>query len=268
MRTEALILASLGDVSFDRGDLRQAQHLYESSLVGARESRDSFLEVYALIALTNLYRLDQAWEQAHSLLNEADRLSRAADSGYARGLVELCRGMLCSEENRNEQAISSLKIAINLLRDAGGRRELARATLWYAHALFRAGTKEAAFDRLWAAIDMCRDLAHSHLLVADGSRMLDLLEQARSVGGEDNEMLDDLLLRISQFTLESIHPQMVGREVTPPRLEIRALGEGTVSVNGESIAHTAWGGPLVKQLFFFLLENQRARREVIRCRRV
>jgi two-component SAPR family response regulator len=76
-------------------------------------------------------------------------------------------------------------------------------------------------------------------------------------------MLDDLLLRISQFTLESIHPQMVGREVTPPRLEIRALGEGTVSVNGESIAHTAWGGPLVKQLFFFLLENQRARREVI-----
>ena len=265
VRTEALILASLGDVSFDRGDLRQAQHLYEASLAGARESRDSFLEVYALIALTNLYRLDQAWEQAHSLLYEADRLSKAADSGYARGLVELCRGMLCSEENRTEEAISSLKIAINLLRDAGGRRELARATLWHAHALFRAGTKEAAFDRLWAAIDMCRDLAQSHLLVADGSRMLGLLEQARSVGGEDNEMLDDLLLRISQFTLESIHRPgvMVGREVTPPRFEIRALGEGTVSVNGESIAHTAWGGPLVKQLFFFLLENQRARREVI-----
>ena len=263
VRIEALILASLGDVSFDRGDLRETQRLYEASLSGARESRDSFLEVYALIALTNLYRIDQAWEQAHSLLSEADRLCRAADSGYTRGLIELCRGMLCCEENRSEEAISSLKSAINLLRDAGGRRELAKATLWYAHALFRAGNKEEAFSRLWAAIDMCRDLAHSHLLVADGSRMLGLLEEARSIGGADNEMFDDLLLRISQFTLESIHPQMVGRKVTPPRLEIRALGEGTVSINGEPIPHTAWGGPLVKELFFFLLENQRARREVI-----
>lgn len=265
VRTEALILASLGDVSFDKGDLREAQRLYEASLAGARESRDSFLEVYALIALTNLYRLDQAWEQAHSLLKEADRLSRAADSGYARGLVELCRGMLCSEENRGEEAISALNSAINLLHEAGGRRELARATLWYAYALFRDGTKEEAFVRLSAAIEMCRNLAHSHLLVADGSRMLGLLKEARSGGGVDNEMLDDLLLRINQFTLETIRPPGVisGREVTPPRLEIRALGEGTVSVNGEAIAHTAWGGPLVKELFFFVLENQRARREVI-----
>jgi DNA-binding SARP family transcriptional activator len=265
MRTEALVLASLGDVSFDRSDLREAQGLYEASLARARESRDSFFEVYALISLTNLYRIDQAWEQAHSLLNEADSLSKSEKSGYTRGLVELCRGMLFSEENRSDDAISSLKSAMKLLRDAGGRRELAKATLWYAHALFRAGTKEEAFGHLQAAIDMCRDLAHSHLLVVDGSRMLGLLEEAKSIDGADDEMFNDLLLRISQFTLETIHRPgvVVDRKVTPPRLEIRAFGEGTVSVNGEPIPHTAWGGPLVKELFFFLLENQRARREVI-----
>jgi two-component SAPR family response regulator len=55
----------------------------------------------------------------------------------------------------------------------------------------------------------------------------------------------------------------VPRKVSPPRLEVRTFGEATVLVDGRAISKSEWGGPLVKELFFFLLERGEARREVI-----
>ena len=34
-------------------------------------------------------------------------------------------------------------------------------------------------------------------------------------------------------------------------------------MNGEAIVHAAWKGPLVKELFFYLLENEPVRREIV-----
>jgi DNA-binding SARP family transcriptional activator len=95
--------------------------------------------------------------------------------------------------------------------------------------------------------------------------MLPFLEQARQIDTNHGPALEALLTRIHQFTLSL--PSRAGeaprRELQPPRLEICALGQETVKVDGKLIPHTAWGGPLVRELFFYLLERGPVRREII-----
>jgi two-component SAPR family response regulator len=77
--------------------------------------------------------------------------------------------------------------------------------------------------------------------------------------------IDALLTRVHQFVLALPHVggESPARALPPPRLEVCALGEDTVKVGGVPIPHTAWGGPLVRELFFYLLEHRPARREAV-----
>jgi DNA-binding SARP family transcriptional activator len=155
--------------------------------------------------------------------------------------------------------------ASSLFRAAGVQRDLARAELWQARALLESGSQERAFETLGSALNLTEQIAHPHLLVVDGSQMLSLLQEASAAEVEQAEMLDRLLLRISQFTLSVARRPHddIPRVVLPPRLEVRALGSSQVLVNGEAIPNKAWGGPLVRDLFFYLADRELARREVV-----
>ncbi|MFQ5921835.1 MAG: tetratricopeptide repeat protein [Anaerolineales bacterium] len=262
---EGAILASLGDVHSDLGNLREARKLYHTSLERARESRENFLEVYIHCALANLFRVDHAWEQAHALLDHASTSLGAADGGYLNGLIALFRGMILTDQGRAPEAVESLSQANSLLRAAGAQRDLARAELWQAHALLESGSQERAFETLGSALKLTEQIAHPHLLVVDGSQMLSLLQEARAAEVEQSETLDRLLTRISQFTLSVARRPHddIPRVVSPPRLEVRALGSSLVLVNGKAIPNKAWGGPLVRDLFFYLADRERAKREII-----
>ncbi|MGD8732679.1 MAG: BTAD domain-containing putative transcriptional regulator, partial [Anaerolineales bacterium] len=153
--------------------------------------------------------------------------------------------------------------ATSKLAEAGAQRELARAYLWHANTLFHLEQHEPAYAQLETAIELTRVIKHPHLLVVDGSRMTDLLEGARSETGIEG--LDKLLLRTHQFNLAAIRdkPGAASPDVAPPVLEVVALGAEVVKVSGKAIVHAAWKGPLVKELFFYLLENEPVRREII-----
>ena len=264
-RTEAAILSSLGDVHFELGQIREARQLFEQGLEKARSSGDTFLEVYALCSLGNLYRADQAWEQAHALIDQADSVLGDSGAGYQEGIVCLYRGMILCDESRQNAAIKFLERAQRLLWDSGAQRELAKATLWLARAHFQSGSKQVAYQRLEEAIALSEEIARPHLLVVDGSQMLSLIQEARSDEALDPETMDHLLTRISQYTLQASRRPRAGapRAVSPPRLELRTFGEATVLIDGTAISKSGWGGPLVKELFFFLLERGETRREVI-----
>jgi DNA-binding SARP family transcriptional activator len=158
-----------------------------------------------------------------------------------------------------------LEASVHALAAAGARRELAKARLWLAYALYSDGDMDRADAALGQAVDLCAEIAHPHLLVPDGRRMVPFLEQARRLDAGHAAAIDALLTRIHQFTLSL--PARAGeapaRELAPPRLEVSALGQASVKVDGKAIPHAAWGGPLVRELFFYLLERGPARREVI-----
>ena len=262
-RTEALILASLGDLHADIREVGEAQLYYEASLEGVRVANDQVLEVYNLCALANLYRVDQAWEHALSLLAQADHLVGSEESGYLPGLVALSRGMVHHDQSQLKQASKALEAAIRMLTDAGEQRELIKARLWQANTLFRLERLDEACAQLNMAMQLSREIKHPHLLVVDGSRMIPFLERAKVEGGIDG--VDQLLIRIHQFNLSTVREAVstISPTVTAPVVEVYTLGEATVKVDGKAIAHTEWKGPLVKELFFYLLESEPVRREVI-----
>jgi two-component system LytT family response regulator len=122
---------------------------------------------------------------------------------------------------------------------------------------------EDAYVELQLAIDLAREIKHPHLLVVDASRMVDFLEQAND--RVEHEGLDQLLQRVRQFkpSIAEEMPTAPVPEERAPVIEVKALGSDSVRVDGETIVHTHWKGPLVKELFFYLLENEPVRREVI-----
>jgi len=264
-RTEALALASLGDIHADLGNSRQAQRTYQESLEGARAVRDTVLEIYVLCALASLHRADRAWEQAHAWLDEASRVRIPAGPSYLRGLIAFHRGAVWLDQSDHGRAVASLAEAVASLESAGARRELARAQLWTAQALFQLGDALQAVATLGTALDLCEEIAHPHLLVVDGRRMIPLLEEARRRDKNRREALDRVLTRIHQLSLSTLRTpgEESRREVQHPKVEICALGEATVKLDGLAISHLTWGGPLVKELFFYLVDQGPVRREEI-----
>lgn len=263
LHTEAIVLISLGDLYADLRDAGAAQEHFQAGLDGARATKDVFLEVYCLCALANLYRVDRAWEHSGSLLGEASALSGEEGSGYLQGFVALTRGMLSHDQNRLEEADRALQDAIRKLARAGAQRDLARAYLWGADTLYRMKQLDGAYEQLERAIRLTKEINHPHLLVVDGSLMTAFLDRAKTESGIDG--LDQLFFRIRQFNLETVREKAssAAAVVPQPVVEVVTLGADVVKVNGKPIAHTAWKGPLVKELFFYLLEKQPVRREVV-----
>jgi ATP/maltotriose-dependent transcriptional regulator MalT len=261
--TEALVLASLGDIHFELGNIELAHDQFQGSLTGAKEDQDLALQVYVQCALANLHRVDKAWDQSHALLEEAEEISSSRQSGYLQGLISMTRGMILIAEDRLQDAETELQSAYRLLQEAGAKRELARTLLWLAYAHFQLDMQESTLEYLSLATETSYEISHSHLLVQDGRRVLPMLEWAAKVDGDGKGELENLLTRIHQFTLTTLQRPEETVKLKQPRLEIRAFGEGDVKVNGKSIPYKSWGGPLVRELFFFLLENAPVRREVI-----
>lgn len=263
LHTEAIVLISLGDLYADLRVVGEAHHHFQAGLDGARSTKDVFLEVYCLCALANLYRVDQAWEHAYSLLDQAGGLSGEERSGYLQGLVGLARGMVAHDHGQLQEASRALHDAINKLTKAGAQRELTRAYLWNAHTCFRLDQLEDAFAQLETTISLAREIKHPHLLVSDSSDMTAFLERAKNEA--EIEGVNELLIRIHQFNLLTARETVytTSQVVTPPVVEVSTFGEAVVKIDGKAIAHTEWKGPLVKELFFYLFENEPVRREVI-----
>jgi LuxR family maltose regulon positive regulatory protein len=263
LHTESVVLASLGDLYTDLRQVGKAHQHFQAGLSGAKETNDVFLEVYCLCARANFYRVDEAWEHARSLLDQAGALSGEERSGYLQGLVALTRGMVAHDHGQFQEARAAFEDAISKLAAAGAQRELTRAHLWYANTLFHLEKSNDSYAQLEKAIELTRAIKHPHLLVVDSSRMTDLLEAAKSEAGIEG--VEQLLVRTHQFNLSTIRDKRSGAspDVAPPVLEVLTLGVDVVKVNGEAIVHAAWKGPLVRELFFYLLENEPVRREII-----
>jgi LuxR family maltose regulon positive regulatory protein len=263
LHTEAVVLISLGDLYADLRAVGEAHQHFQAGLDGAKQTNDVFLEVYCLCALANLYRVDQAWEHACSLLDQAGGLSGEERSGYLQGLVAITRGMVAHDQGQLQEASRALLDAINKLTKAGAQRDLTRAYLWNAHTSFRLDQLEEAFTQLEKTLSLARDIKHPHLLVSDSSEMTTFLERAKAE--VEIEGVDELLIRIRQFNTSTVRETVhtTSTAVAPPVVEISTFGEAVVKIDGKAIAHTEWKGPLVKELFFYLFENEPVRREVI-----
>lgn len=256
-RAKAAILTGMADIYRELGQPARAIDLYSEALQIAQSIPEGFLLVYSRAMLGETHSLEGEFEMARQQLADAEEVAGQEGAEYALGLVRIGRGI--SERWRGDLNSSAqyLRSACDLLEAFGAQRELARARLHLAYTLFEAGHRAEADDQLGLAIKLSEEAGYHQLLLADGRMMMPFLRKslARHMG---RPLAREWLKRIEGFpSAQTLEAFGIVEEVVPrlPHLEIRAFGQEHVLLDGKKAPQTAWGGPLVRELFFYILDQ-------------
>ncbi len=251
-RVEAATLASLGDVHRDLGAYEQARKAYTDSLEAAKKAGGGFIVTYALDALGNTHRLKGELAQAHKLLVGARSRAEEHGAAYELGLCYTSLGILAGEEGDLASAQEHLDRAIELFGEGGFERDLARAYLHRAHALFRAGDGEKALADLNQSLDLARQLRYDQFLVVEGPRLLPMLRQVAQQRPSDGQVAA-LVRRIEEHqAMLKTRPEPSVEEEPRRELRIYALGQPRVELDGKTVQ---WATTQSRDLLFYLLQH-------------
>jgi ATP/maltotriose-dependent transcriptional regulator MalT/two-component SAPR family response regulator len=258
LRRESPILASMGDLYRDLGELEEAEGLYKQALEIADKIESLFLRTYLLDALANLYRLDRDFVSAQRFLSEACDLAKTSPSDYLVGLTERTMGLLARDKGRRAEA--ALHLSRALLTFARGRilEEMVATHLHLASVCDVEKDEARLHQHLDEAIQLARSTAtYRPFLVEATPSEIDLSEYDPdlSVQLRKGEESRRRCLREIRTRREAIGPL--------PNLRVYLFGDGEVHVAERRVSKTKWGGPLTKELFFYLFESGPLRREQI-----
>lgn len=257
-RLESNILASMGDLYRDLGELEEAEQLYRQALQIAEKIESVFLRTYLLDALANLYRLDRDFVSAERLVSDACDLAKTSRSHYTVGLTERTMGLIANDKGRRGEA--ALHLSRALLTFARGKiLEEMVATHLHLASVWNREKDEARFHQhVDEAIELARSTATYRPLLVEATRVeIDLADYdpGLSVRLRKAEESRRRCLREVRSRRKVISPL--------PSLRVYLFGDGEVHVAECRVTRNEWGGPLTKELFFYLFESGPRRREQI-----
>ncbi len=261
---EAFVQVSLGEVLRDLGDLAGARDHLERGVDLARGGVSTFLLAYGLeaLALTHLRLgdLDEALERAQEALDQVDRGEAPALSSRYRatlGLIQIQRGQF-------EKGRANLEEACASLERAGTKQEIARASLYLAYALYRAGEETAAKDALRKAAAMYSGAGGWHRFLVDGQPVWSFIEALASE--VDEPILKKVLEVAPQFRAsaqKALSEWATQAAPPPPSLRVYGFGQGRVERDGVPIPASSWATSTARHLFFYLLSHPPRTRDQI-----
>jgi LuxR family maltose regulon positive regulatory protein len=256
-RTEGQILHSLGEVLLAQGNLEGARQAFERGLSLTQELGE-------LWAVTQLY---EGLAQVHALAGDAARaeeyahravaLARRQESPYLEARCTAALGAVQARTGRRH-GVETLRQAVDALERAGARRDLVRARLWLAQALYGQGARDDAFCHLRAALALADELGVDPALAFHARWDAGLFQGAAREGV--------LATRASAALAQAVEPaaRLAGSPAPMPELPalvVRAFGPGSVTVQGAG--ELEWGWEKSRQLFFYLLAHGPRRQEQI-----
>jgi len=253
---QALILTGMGDIYRDLGERERALELYSEAFKVARKINGGFVIVYLMAVMGDIFSQEGESDKAKEAL--AAGADQAAEQGskYGLGLIRLSQGIAAHRENDSRLSAANLQSACGLLEEVGARRELARAQFHLAYALHSAGRSKEAKSALGKTLSLSKEASYDQFFLAEGRRMIPFLQQ-KLPECMSLKAASDLLQRIEEFPstaiLEAVGISEPERPV--PQIEIRGLGGSKVLLDGRPISQAEWGGPLVREVFFFILER-------------
>ncbi len=252
---EGYALSSLGDVYRDLGKLAQALEAYETGLQIAEDMKEGFLLVYTLSALSEVHRLLKQYEQATDRGRQALELATWHSSPYELGICLTSLGINSYEQGDHTSAHQYLIEALKHLQQCGMLRDLARVHFHLAQLAFLEGDKEQSTTRLNTALDLADQLGYIQFLVADGTQTLPLLETATS-GPTPDPRVKELLTQVKKLNQLKARLETgpaVPAEPTLPRLQVYALGQQQVLLNGQLVSR--WLGAQTQEFFYYFLSH-------------
>jgi tetratricopeptide (TPR) repeat protein len=253
---QAVILTGMADIYRDLGERERALELYSEAFKVARSIKGGFVTVYLMAAMGDISSQEGESDKAKEILAAGADLAAEQGSKYSLGLIRLSQGISAHRDNDLPLSVDNLQSACELLEEVDAKRELARAQFHLACALQSAERSEEAKSALRKALSLSRETGYDQFFLAEGRNMIPFLRQ-NLPECMPVEAANDLLQRIEEFPptaiLEVLGISEPERHV--PQIEIRGLGRPKVLLDGRPISQAEWGGPLVRELFFFILER-------------
>jgi len=258
LHRESAILASVGDIYRDLGELEEAEELYRQALEIAEKVESLLLRTYLLDALANLHRLSRDFASARRFGSQAYDIAKTSQSDYLLGLTERTMGLSARDKGRRAEA--ALHLSRALLTFARGRilEEMVATHLHLASVCDNEKDEARLYEHLDEAIELARSTAtYRPFLVEAIPAEIDLSDydpglSARLRQAEESRRR---CLREIRSRRQAIAPL--------PTLRVYLFGDGEVHVAERRVSKTNWGGPLTKELFFYLFESGAQRREQI-----
>lgn len=255
-RTEGQILHSLGEVLLAQGDVEGARQAFERGLALTQELGElwAVTQLYEGLALALALAGDslRAEEYAH----RAVALARRQESPYLEARCTATLGAVQARAGRR-RGVDTLRQAVGALERAGARRDLVRAQLWLAQALFVHDGRGEALCCLRVALALAEELGADAALTFHARWDPSLFREAVREGIAVGPRLAAALTQAAQSApvpTPAPTPEL-------PALTVRAFGPGSVTVQG--VGELEWGWEKSRQLFFYLLAHGPRRQEQI-----
>ena len=256
VRTEALILISLGDIYAEVEDFSLARQCYQRGNDIAQEISDRFLLDYLILAQAKLFIHQSELDQANRLLEEARKLISPQDSQYEDGLYHLLRGQLLLQETNSEQAITELEIAKARFETGGRDLDHLKCQLLLAGAHHIDGNKNIAINILKAVLNSKSLYEHPILIFIQLVRTwLEYFQKDADIGYSMQNLLNksDQLYKGMPGVRRRIRRLARTIEVPGAKLTIQGFGRAQVKVGEKLLTMSDWQTQSVRDLFFYFL---------------
>lgn len=256
VRTEALLLISLGDVYAEVEDFSLAHQYYQRGYDIAQEIEDQFLLNYLILARAKLFIQQFDLEQANHLLDEASRLISFQNSQYEDGLYHFLRGQLFLHETNIEQARIALEIAETRFETGGHNVDYIKSQLLLAGMYSQANKRSDALHKIKIVLNNKSKIEHPILVFIQQIRIW--LEGLQS-DAETGYALRNLLNRADQINKDMrgirrrIRRLARTMEVPGAKLIIQGFGRAQVRIGEKLLTMSDWQTQSVRELFFYFM---------------
>lgn len=253
---QAVILSGMGDIYRDLGEAERALELYLEAFKVARNIDDGFLTIYLMAVMGDVFAQVGESDKAEEILASGADLAEQQGSKYGLGLIRLSQGIAANREGDPSLSVDSLESACQLLEEVGARREMTRAQFHLCYALHSMGRSEEAKSALGRTLRLSAETGYDQFFLAEGRDMLPFLRQ-NLPQYLSTKAVNELARGIEEFPPVAILQALAISEPEQrlPEIEIKGLGRPEVILDGRPIRWAEWGGPLVREFFFFILEQ-------------
>jgi ATP/maltotriose-dependent transcriptional regulator MalT/two-component SAPR family response regulator len=247
LRSEALILATLGDLHKDADNLRKALELFNEGLRVAQLAQYAYAVTYGRLALSDTYRLMGELELAERWLTAAQETIQAKRSTSELMQLKLAQGLLAADRAQYTAALALIAEAEDFFRQTGDKHLEATAAFHQARWLQQLGRWDEAIFHLQRIVELTAQLGYDHFLVVLGRRAEPLLRQASAlpaIGNTFEQILERARAAHSPTSLIVSQPES--------GLEVYTLGQERFVLNGTQVTKLR---TQTRDLFLFLLSR-------------
>lgn len=253
LRTEAYVLASLGEVERDRGHRVEALDYFGASYELAEKIHEPLLLSFTRVASGDLWRASGDWATAERVLEAALQTAMGQRADYPLALVQLALGALKLAQHDTDAAKHHLEHAARVFQAAGEMRQFGRAQFYLARLALHEKQEPLAVEYLRKLAALGRSLEEDQFLHQDLDGARPLLEFAlkRRIAPTFYRRL----LNAAAQVAATERALLALKQETRARLDVFILGSAEVYVNGILLNRSAWQTAKTKELFFFFVTH-------------